>query len=37
LFGTQAAMGVLALGLGLLSLSGLVQLWHVSSHYCSDV
>ena len=29
LFSTQAAMGVLALGLGLLSLSGLVQLWHV--------
>jgi MFS family permease len=29
LFGTQAAMGVLALGLGLLTVSGLVQLWHV--------
>lgn len=26
---TQAAMGLLALGLGLLSVSGLVQLWHV--------
>lgn len=29
LFATQAAMGTLALGLGLLTLSGLVQLWHV--------
>jgi MFS family permease len=29
LFATQAAMGLLALGLGLLTLSGLVQLWHV--------
>jgi MFS family permease len=29
LFVTQAAMGALALGLGLLTLSGLVQLWHV--------
>ena len=29
LFGTQAAMGVLALGLGLLTVTGLVQLWHV--------
>ncbi|MED5616832.1 MFS transporter [Janthinobacterium sp. P210005] len=26
---TQAAMGLLALGLGLLCISGLVQLWHV--------
>jgi MFS family permease len=26
---TQAAMGVLALGLGILTVSGLVQLWHV--------
>jgi MFS family permease len=29
LFATQGAMGALALGLGLLTLSGLVQLWHV--------
>lgn len=29
LLATQAAMGVLALGLGLLTLSGHVQLWHV--------
>jgi MFS family permease len=29
LIGTQAAMGALALGLGILTLSGLVQLWHV--------
>ena len=29
LFATQAAMGVLALGLGLLTVAGLVQLWHV--------
>jgi MFS family permease len=29
LFCTQAAMGVLALGLGLLVVTGLVQLWHV--------
>lgn len=29
LFATQAAMGALALGLGILTLSGLVQLWHV--------
>ncbi len=29
LFVTQAAMGALALGLGLLTLSGRVQLWHV--------
>lgn len=29
LFATQAAMGLLALGLGLLTLSGLVKLWHV--------
>jgi len=29
LFATQAAMGVLALGLGLLTLGGVVQLWHV--------
>ncbi|QAR33812.1 MFS transporter [Geovibrio thiophilus] len=29
LIATQAAMGVLALGLGLLTLSGLVRLWHV--------
>jgi MFS family permease len=29
LFATQAAMGVLALGLGTLTLSGRVQLWHV--------
>jgi MFS family permease len=29
LFCTQAAMGLLALGLGLLVVSGLVQLWHV--------
>lgn len=29
LFATQAAMGALALGLGTLTLSGLVQLWHV--------
>jgi MFS family permease len=29
LLGTQAAMGALALGLGVLTLSGLVQLWHV--------
>ena len=27
---TQATMGVLALGLGLLTLAGLVRLWHVS-------
>jgi MFS family permease len=31
LVATQAAMGALALGLGLLTVSGLVQLWHV---YC---
>jgi MFS family permease len=29
LIATQAAMGVLALGLGLLTLSGFVRLWHV--------
>jgi MFS family permease len=29
IFVTQAAMGALALGLGLLTLSGWVQLWHV--------
>ncbi len=29
LFATQAAAGLLALGLGLLSVAGLVQLWHV--------
>src|ERR1700719_5299056 len=29
LLGTQAAMGALALGLGILTISGLVQLWHV--------
>ena len=29
LFCTQAAMGLLALGLGILVVSGLVQLWHV--------
>src|SRR5665213_1628560 len=29
LFCTQAAMGLLALGLGLLVLTGLVRLWHV--------
>jgi len=29
LIGTQAAMGALALGLGILTLSGVVQLWHV--------
>ena len=29
LFATQAAMGALALGLGLLTVAGVVQLWHV--------
>jgi MFS family permease len=29
LFATQAGMGLLALGLGLLTVTGLVQLWHV--------
>jgi MFS family permease len=29
LFFTQAIMGILALGLGLLTVTGLVQLWHV--------
>ena len=29
LFATQAAMGALALGLGLLTITGVVQLWHV--------
>ena len=29
LLATQAAMGVLALGLGILTLAGLVRLWHV--------
>ncbi len=29
LFATQAAMGALALGLGLLTVTGMVQLWHV--------
>jgi MFS family permease len=29
LIATQSAMGVLALGLGILTVSGLVQLWHV--------
>src|ERR1700724_955795 len=29
LFCTQAAMGLLALGLGLLVVTGLVRLWHV--------
>src|SRR5271154_6069702 len=29
LFATQAAMGVLALGLGILTIAGLVHLWHV--------
>ena len=29
LLGTQAAMGALAFGLGILTITGLVQLWHV--------
>ena len=29
LFATQAAMGALALGLGILTVTGVVQLWHV--------
>src|ERR1700710_1856103 len=29
LIATQAAMGALALGLGILTITGLVQLWHV--------
>jgi MFS family permease len=29
LFATQAAMGALALGLGLFTITGIVQLWHV--------
>src|SRR5260370_35283088 len=29
LIGTQAAMGALAFGLGILTVTGLVQLWHV--------
>jgi MFS family permease len=29
LLGTQAAMGALAFGLGILTISGLVELWHV--------
>ncbi|RDK11881.1 MFS transporter [Cupriavidus lacunae] len=29
LFATQAAMGMLALGLGLMTVTGLVRLWHV--------
>ncbi len=29
LFATQAAMGTLALGLGLLTVTGIVELWHV--------
>src|SRR6202166_5129927 len=29
LIGTQAAMGALAFGLGILTITGLVQLWHV--------
>jgi MFS family permease len=29
LFATQATMGALALGLGLLTITGIVQLWHV--------
>src|SRR6478752_4606070 len=29
LFATQAAMGALALGLGILTLAGVVELWHV--------
>jgi MFS family permease len=29
LLGTQAAMGVLALGLGILTVAGIVRLWHV--------
>jgi MFS family permease len=29
LFATQAAMGALALGLGILTLAGIVRLWHV--------
>jgi len=29
LFATQAAMGALALGLGILTITGIVQLWHV--------
>ena len=29
LFATQASMGTLALGLGILTVAGLVQLWHV--------
>jgi MFS family permease len=38
LFCTQAAMGLLALGLGLLVVTGLVQLWHVScSRFCWEV
>src|SRR6202453_2807428 len=28
-FATQAAMGVLALGLGILTVTGIVRLWHV--------
>src|SRR5580704_16551364 len=30
LFATQAAMGALALGLGILTVTGVVQLWHVN-------
>ena len=33
LFATQAAMGVLALGLGVLTVTGVVTLWHV--YICS--
>jgi MFS family permease len=29
LFATQASMGVLALGLGLMTVTGIIQLWHV--------
>src|SRR5580658_1927248 len=29
LFATQAAMGALALGLGVLTVTGVVRLWHV--------
>src|SRR5580692_12834926 len=34
LFATQASMGALALGLGLLTVTGVVQLWHVYVFAC---
>ena len=37
LLGTQTAMGALALGLGILTVAGIVRLWHVTPlRFCWD-